>query len=117
MIEPWECPNHPEGGKEHLYVFCYCDREAYMKKIASAEAENETLKLCLKNSNALIADGADEAEKIVARLQERLSQAEAENEALKNTIQKALNSLSRRSATIGIMAFVTLVLAFLWTAK
>ena len=42
-------------------------------RLSQAEAENETLKLCLKNSNALIADGADEAEKIVGRLQKRLS--------------------------------------------
>lgn len=40
---PGKCPNHPEGGKRHEFIFCHCDLEAERKRIRELEEENEKL--------------------------------------------------------------------------
>lgn len=31
------CPNHPEGGKDHRFVLCYCDLTAFQDRVRALE--------------------------------------------------------------------------------
>lgn len=48
------------------------------------------LELCNKNANALIADQADESQRIVDKLQSRLSTLEKENEELRKKASEGM---------------------------
>jgi hypothetical protein len=76
-------------------------KSAAFQKIKSLEQRLAEAELCLKNANALIADQADENEKIITRLKERVAEAEYANKGLTDAniaMQNTIRLLDHRLA-------------------